>query len=73
MAIPFRKSAGAKRQEKVRVLLGPEHFRKKRWLHLFGRFIVEHYKVIVLTLSVVACLFLHAYYYNRLTTMFCLI
>jgi len=69
MAIPFRKSADAKRQEKVRVLLGPEHFRKKRWLNSFGRFVVKHYLSITLTASVIACAYAHIYYYNRLTIM----
>ena len=69
MAIPFRKSAGAKRQEKVRVALGPEHFQKKRWLHLFGRFITEHYKVISITLLVVVCAYTNIYYYNKLIRM----
>jgi len=69
MAIPFRKSADAKRQERVRVILGPEHFRKKRWLHLVGRFIAEHYKVISVTLLVVVCVYTHIYYYNRLIKM----
>ncbi len=69
MAIPFRKSAGAKRQEKVRVLLGSEHFRKKRWLHLVGRFIAEHYKAISITLLVGLCAYTHIYYYNRLIRM----
>ncbi len=69
MAIPFRKSAGVKRQEKVRVLLGSEHFRKKRWLNLVGRFIVEHFLSISITVSVVACVYAHIYYYNRLIRM----
>jgi len=69
MAIPFRKSAGAKRQEKVQNILGPEHFQKKRWLHLLGRFIVEHYLPITLTLSVIACIYAHIYYYNKLIRM----
>jgi len=69
MAIPFRKSAGAKRQEKVRVVLGSENFQKKRWFHLAGRFLVEHYLSITLTVSVIACAYAHVYYYNRLTIM----
>jgi LemA protein len=69
MAIPFRKSAEEKRQEKVRVLLGSEHFRRKRWLHLFSRFIAEHYKVISITLVVAVCAYTHIYYYNRLIGM----
>jgi len=69
MAIPFRKSADAKRQERVQNILGPEHFQKKRWLRLFGRFIAEHYKAISITLLVVACVYTHIYYYNRLTIM----
>jgi LemA protein len=69
MAIPFRKSADAKRQEKVRVLLGPEHFKKKRWLHVFGRFVAEHYKVISITLFVVICAYTNIYYYNMLIRM----
>ena len=69
MAIPFRKSAGAKRQEKVRVLLGSEHFRKKRLLHLVGRFIAEHYKAISITLLVGLCACTNIYYYNVLIRM----
>jgi len=69
MAIPFRKSADAKRQEKVRVVLGSEHFQKKRRLRLFGRFVVKHYLPITLTVSVIACTYAHVYYYNRLTIM----
>jgi len=69
MAIPFRKSRSTKRQEQVRVLLGPEHFQKRRWLHLFSQFIVEHYKAISITVLVVACVLTQIYYFNRLTVM----
>jgi LemA protein len=69
MAIPFRKSVGVKRQEKVRVLLGSERFRKKRWLHLLSRYIAEYYKVISITLLAVVCIYAHIYYYNKLITM----
>jgi len=69
MAIPFRKSAGAKRQEKVRIALGPEHFQKKRWLHLFSRFIAEHYLPISITVLVVVCAYTYIYYYNKLIRM----
>jgi len=69
MAIPFRKSAGVKRQEKVRVLLGSEHFRKRRWLYLFSRFIAEHLKAILITITVVACAYINIRYYNQLTIM----
>ena len=69
MAIPFRKSANTKRQEKVRVVLGPEHFQKKRWFHLAKRFLVEHYLSISITVLVVACVYTHIYYYNRLIRM----
>jgi len=69
MAIPFRKSRSTKRQEQVRVILGPQHFQKRRWLHLFGQFIVEHYKAISITALVVACAYTHVYYFNRLTIM----
>lgn len=69
MAIPFRKSAGAKRQEKVQVLLGSEHFRKKRWLHLLGRFVAEHLKAILITITVVACVYINIRYYNQLIIM----
>jgi LemA protein len=69
MAIPFRKSADAKRQEKVRVLLGPEHFQKKRWLHTFGRFVAEHYKVVSISLFIVVCVYTNIYYYNKLIMM----
>ncbi len=69
MAIPFRKSAEAKRQEKVRVILGPEHFQKKRWLHSLGQFIAKHYKVISITLFVVVCAYTNVYYYNMLIRM----
>jgi LemA protein len=69
MAIPFRKSAGEKRQEKVRVVLGSENFQKKRWFHVLWRFIVEHYLSISITVLVVAFVYTHIYYYNRLIRM----
>ncbi|MFC1675490.1 LemA family protein [Planctomycetota bacterium] len=69
MAIPFRKSADAKRQEKVRVVLGSEHLRKKRWLHSFGRFIANYYVPILITAMTVACIYAHIYFYNTLTVM----
>ena len=69
MAIPFRKSAGEKRQEKVRVALGSEHFQKKRWLHSFGRFIADYYMPITITVLTMSCVYAHIYYYNTLTVM----
>ena len=69
MAIPFRKSAGTKRQEKVRVALGSEHFQKKRWLHSFGRLIADYYVLITITVLTVACIYAHIYFYNTLTVM----
>lgn len=69
MAIPFRKSTSAKRQEKVRVVLGSEHFQKKRWLHLFGRFIADYYMPITITVLTAACIYVHIYFYNTLTVM----
>ncbi len=69
MAIPFRKSAGTKRQEKVRVVLGSEHFQKKRWLHSFGRFIADYYMPLTITVLTVACIYAHIYFYNTLTVM----
>jgi len=69
MAIPFRKSAGTKRREKVRVVLGSEHFQKKRWLRSFGRFITDHYMPITITVLVVVCIYAHIYFYNTLTVM----
>ena len=69
MAIPFRKSAGEKRQEKVRVVLGAENFQKKKWFHVLCRFIVTHYLSISITTLVVACVYTHIYYYNRLIKM----
>ena len=69
MAIPFRKSAGTKRQEKVRVILGSENFQKKRWLHSFGRFIADYYVLITITVLTVACIYAHIYFYNTLTVM----
>ena len=69
MAIPFRKSASEKRQEKVRVVLGSEHFQKKRWLHSFGRFIADYYMPITITVLTVACIYAHIYFYNALTVM----
>jgi len=69
MAIPFRKSAGEKRQEKVRVVLGAENFQKKKWFHVLWRFIVAHYLSISITTLVVACVYTHIYYYNRLIKM----
>ncbi len=69
MAIPFRKSASEKRQEKVRVVLGSEHFQKKRWLHSFGRFIADYYMPITITVLTVACIYAHIYFYNVFTMM----
>jgi LemA protein len=69
MAIPFRKSVGAKRQEKVRVLLGSEHFRTKRWLHLLSQFIAEHFMAILITIATVTFIYSSIYYYNQLTIM----
>jgi LemA protein len=69
MAIPFRKSAGEKRQERVRVVLGSENFQKKRWLHALRRFIAAHYLSITITVLTVAVVYTHIYYYNRLITM----
>ena len=69
MAIPFRKSASEKRQEKVRVVLGSEHFQKKRWLHSSGRFIADYYMPITITALTVACIYAHIYFYNTLTVM----
>jgi len=69
MAIPFRKSAGTKRQEKVRVVLGAENFQVKKWYHVLWRFIVAHYLSITITVLTVALVYTHIYYYNRLITM----
>lgn len=69
MAIPFRKSASEKRQEKVRVVLGAENFQVKRWYHVLWRFIVTHYLSITITVLTVALVYSHIYYYNRLITM----
>jgi len=69
MAIPFRKSAGAKRQEKVRVLLGPEHFQKERWFHTLKQFITEHFKAILITTTAVTFIYTNIHYYNQLTIM----
>jgi len=69
MAIPFRKSVGVKRQEKVRVLLGSEHFRKKRWLHLLSRFTAEHFKAILITIASVTFIYTNIHYYNQLIIM----
>ena len=69
MAIPFRKSSTEKRQEKVRVVLGREHFKKKRWLHSFGKFIADYYMPITITVLTMFCVYAHIYYYNTLTVM----
>ena len=69
MAIPFRKSRGTKRREQVRVVLGPEHFQKKRWLHLFGRFVSDHYLSISITVLVVVFAYTNIHYYNKLIRM----
>ena len=69
MAIPFRKSSTEKRQEKVRVALGSEHFKKKRWLHSFGRFLADYYMPITITVLTMSCVYAHIYYYNTLTVM----
>lgn len=69
MAIPFRKSASEKRQEKVRVVLGSENFQKKKWLHVLRCFIVAHYLSITITVLTIAFVYTHIYYYNRFITM----
>jgi LemA protein len=69
MAIPFTKSASEKRQEKVRVVLGSEHFQKKRWLHSFGKFIADYYMPLTITVLTMFCVYAHIYYYNILTVM----
>ena len=69
MAIPFRKSTTEKRQEKVRVALGSEHFQKKRWFHSVGGFLVDYYMPITITVLTVACIYAHIYFYNTLTVM----
>jgi LemA protein len=69
MAIPFRKSSTEKRKEKVRVVLGSEHFQKKRWLHSFGKFIADYYVLITITVLTVACLYAHIYFFNKFTVM----
>jgi len=69
MAIPFTKSASEKRQEKVRVVLGSENFKKKRWLHSLGRFIADYYMPIIITVLTAACIYAHIYFYNKLTVM----
>ena len=69
MAIPVKKSASTKRQKKVRDVLGPERFEKRRWFHALKHFIVEHYLSISITVLVVAFVYTHIYYYNRLIRM----
>ena len=69
MAIPFIKSAGTKRQEKIRVVLGSEHFEKKNWLHLIRQFLVDYYLSISITVVTVAVVYAHIYYYNKLIVM----
>ena len=69
MAIPFRKSAGEKRQEKVRIVLGSENFQKRKWLRVLWRFIVAHYLSISITVVTVAFVYTHIYYYNKLIAM----
>ena len=69
MAIPFTKDTKTKRKEQVRNILGPEQFQKKGKLYVLGQFITEHFKVILTVAVVLACVFTHIYYFNRLTTM----
>lgn len=69
MAIPFRKPSSARRQEQVRVNLGPEHFQKKRWFHPLKRFIAEHFKAILITITAVTYIYTNIHYYNQLIIM----
>ena len=69
MTIPFRKPSSTKRQDQVRVNLGPEHFQKKRRFHPLERFIAEHFKAILIIISTVACAYMNIYYYNQLVIM----
>jgi len=69
MAIPFRKPSSTRRQEQVRINLGPENFQKKRWFHPLKRFIAEHFKAILITISAIACAYMNIYCYNQLTIM----
>jgi LemA protein len=69
MAIPFRKSTSTKRQERVQVTLGQEHFQKKRWFHPLKRFIAEHFKAILITIATVTFIYTNIHYYNQLIIM----
>ena len=69
MAIPFTKDTRTKRKEQVQNILGSEQFQKKRWFHLLTRFAAEHYRIISITVAVVACIYAHIYYFNKLTIM----
>jgi LemA protein len=69
MAIPFRKPRVTRRQEQVRINLGPENFRKQGWLHPLKKFVAEHFKAILIITTAVACAYMHIYYYNQLIIM----
>jgi len=69
MPLAFKKDSKTKRKEQVRNILGSEQFQKKRWFHLLTQFVAEHYRIISITVAVVACIYTHIYYFNRLTTM----
>lgn len=69
MAIPFTKDTKTKRKEQVRNILGSEQFQKKGRFSVLGQFIAEHFKIILAAVVVVACVSLHIYYFNKLTTM----
>jgi len=69
MAIPFIKDTKTKRKEQVRNILGSEQFQKKSKFSVLGRYIADHWIVILLSVAVIACVFLHIYYFNKLTAM----
>jgi len=69
MPISYGKSVTTLRREKLHEALGPERFRKMRWLRSFARFVLDYYLPITLAVLFVACVFTHIYYYNVLTRL----
>jgi len=69
MRIPSKKNNEARRKKLVRSVLnmGPKH--KKGRLSVVKQYIAENFKMILATLLIVAVVYTHIYYFNRLTVM----
>jgi len=63
------KSKESRRRDELRDILDLEVTPKKGKFHTIHRFIIEHYRIILITLFAVISLIMHIYYFNTLTVM----